>query len=62
MRIGYLCRYSENEIALPEAGFGSIQLLIWPGDLDPTVTKADDTSAPETSMPIASRSPRSAVM
>lgn len=44
MRIGYLCRYSENEIAFArQAGFGSIQLLIWPGDpLDPRVTSDEE--------------------
>jgi sugar phosphate isomerase/epimerase len=44
MRIGYLCRYSEEEIEFAKsAGFGSIQLLIWPGDpLDPTVTDEAD--------------------
>ncbi|HCU35899.1 MAG TPA: sugar phosphate isomerase [Armatimonadetes bacterium] len=44
MRIGYLCRYSDSEIAFAkQAGFGSIQLLIWPGDpLDPTITSADE--------------------
>lgn len=40
MRIGYLARYSEEEIQFAKhAGFGCVQLLIWPGDpLDPTVT------------------------
>ncbi len=44
MKIGYLCRYSEEEIAFAkDAGFGSIQLLVWPGDpLDPTVTDEAD--------------------
>ena len=40
MRVGYLCKYSEEEIAFAQqAGFSSIQLLIWPGDpLDPHQT------------------------
>lgn len=40
MKIGYLCRYSPEEIEFAtSAGFESIQLLIWPGDpLDPTET------------------------
>ncbi len=44
MRIGYLTQYSEEEIAFAKAaGFGSIQLLIWPGySLDPTVTSDDE--------------------
>jgi len=44
MRIGYLTQYSEEEIEFAKAaGFGSIQLLIWPGyPLDPTVTGDDE--------------------
>ncbi len=40
MRIGYLCRYSEEEIAFAQqAGFESMQLLVSPGDpLDPNQT------------------------
>ncbi len=40
MRVGYLCQYSEEEIAFArEAGFESIELLVNPGDpLDPNQT------------------------
>jgi len=47
MKIGYLCRYSKEEISFAkEAGFGSIQLLVWPGDpLDPTEASKDEIQA-----------------
>jgi len=43
MRIGYLCGYSEEEIAFASsAGFGSIELLVGPGGpLDPATTSDD---------------------
>ncbi|HUS80892.1 MAG TPA: sugar phosphate isomerase/epimerase [Armatimonadota bacterium] len=44
MKVGYLCRYSAEEIEFASrAGFGSIQLLINPGDpLDPAKSSDDD--------------------
>lgn len=47
MKVGYLCRHSDREIAFAtEAGFGSVQLLISPGDpLDPATTSADEVKA-----------------
>ena len=53
MRIGYLCGYSQDEIAFARgAGFGSIELLVSPGSvLDPavadkkTITEAKDAYA-----------------
>jgi hypothetical protein len=47
MKVGYLCRYTAEEIAFAtQAGFGSIQLLIYPGDpLDPARTSEDEIKA-----------------
>ncbi len=47
MKVGYLCKYAAEEIAFAtEAGFGSIQLLIYPGDpLDPATTSEDEIKA-----------------
>ena len=47
MKVGYLCRHSTEEISFAtEAGFGSVQLLIYPGDpLDPAVSSEDEVKA-----------------